>query len=35
MQIYWTKINKIIEETLEVKIYLLDRPEDFIWKVVA
>ncbi len=32
MQIYWTKINKIIEETPEVKTYLLDRPEDFSWK---
>lgn len=32
MQIYWTKINKIIEETSEVKTYLLDRPEDFTWE---
>ncbi|WP_318616406.1 dihydropteridine reductase [Sporosarcina sp. YIM B06819] len=32
MQIYWTKINKIIEETPEVKTYLLDRPEDFSWE---
>ncbi|MED3794272.1 dihydropteridine reductase [Niallia alba] len=32
MQIYWTKINKIIEETPEVKTYLLDRPKDFIWE---
>ncbi|WP_099355154.1 dihydropteridine reductase [Fredinandcohnia onubensis] len=32
MQIYWTKINKIIEETPEVKTYLLDRPEDFTWE---
>lgn len=32
MQIYWTKINKIIEETPEVRTYLLDRPEDFIWQ---
>ena len=31
MQIYWTKINKIIDETPEVKTYLLDRPEDFTW----
>ncbi|EZH66657.1 hypothetical protein DH09_12125 [Bacillaceae bacterium JMAK1] len=31
MQIYWTKINKIIEETPEVKTYLLDCPEDFTW----
>src|SRR5690606_35731182 len=32
MQIYWTKINKIIEESSEVKTYLLDRPEDFSWE---
>ena len=32
MQIYWTKINKIIEETSEVRTYLLDRPEDFTWQ---
>jgi ferredoxin-NADP reductase len=32
MQIYWTKINKIIEETPEVKTYLLDLPEDFTWE---
>lgn len=32
MQIYWTKINKIIEETPEVKTYLLDRPEGFTWE---
>ena len=32
MQIYWTKINQIIEETPEVKTYLLDCPEDFTWE---
>src|SRR5690625_1029599 len=32
MQIYWTNINKIIEETPEVKTYLLDCPEDFTWE---
>jgi len=32
MQIYWTKIKKIIEETPEVKTYLLERPEDFTWE---
>lgn len=32
MQIYWTKINRIIEETPEVRTYLLDRPEDFTWQ---
>jgi len=32
MQIYWTKINQIIEETPEIKTYLLNRPEDFTWE---
>ncbi|WP_047980187.1 bifunctional nitric oxide dioxygenase/dihydropteridine reductase 2 [Ornithinibacillus contaminans] len=32
MQIYWTRINKITEETPEVKTFLLDRPEDFTWE---
>jgi len=32
MQIYWTKINEIIEETPEVKTYLLDCPEDYTWE---
>lgn len=32
MKIYWTKINKIIEEAPEVKTYLLDCPEDFTWE---
>lgn len=32
MQIYWTKINEIIEETPEVKTYLLDCPEGFTWE---
>ena len=32
MQIYWTKINKIIDETPEVKTYYLDCPEDFTWE---
>ncbi|WP_336825668.1 dihydropteridine reductase [Sporosarcina sp. USHLN248] len=32
MQIYWTKINKIIEETPEVKTYLLDCPEGVTWE---
>ncbi|MFJ7936441.1 dihydropteridine reductase [Sporosarcina sp. NPDC096371] len=32
MQIYWTKINKIIEETPEVKTYLLECPKDFTWE---
>lgn len=32
MQIYWTKINKIIDENSEVKTYFLDCPEDFTWE---
>lgn len=32
MQIYWTKINKIIDETDEVKTYMLNLPKDFIWE---
>lgn len=32
MQIYWLKINKIIEETSEVRTYLLDCPQDFTWE---
>ncbi|QMT17207.1 dihydropteridine reductase [Planococcus maritimus] len=32
MQIYWTKINHIIEESPEVKTYLLDLPEGFTWQ---
>lgn len=32
MQIYWTKINQVIEETPEVRTYLLDRPDGFTWE---
>lgn len=32
MQIYWTKINKVIDETPEVKTYMLDCPEGFTWE---
>ncbi|MFD2829505.1 dihydropteridine reductase [Corticicoccus populi] len=32
MQIYWTKINRIIDETPEVKTYMLDCPEGFTWE---
>ncbi|MDQ0178551.1 dihydropteridine reductase [Bacillus chungangensis] len=32
MQIYWTKINKIIEETPEIKTFMLDCPEGFTWE---
>jgi len=32
MKIYWTKINKIIDETSEVKTYYLDLPEGFTWE---
>jgi len=32
MQIYWTKINKIIQETPEIRTYLLNCPEGFTWE---
>ncbi|SFP30571.1 dihydropteridine reductase [Salibacterium halotolerans] len=32
MQIYWTKINEVIEETPEVKTFLLNLPEGFTWE---
>ncbi len=32
MQIYWLKIKKIIEETPEVRTYLLDCPQDYTWE---
>lgn len=32
MKIYWTKINKVIEETSEIKTYMLDCPQDFTWE---
>ena len=32
MKIYWTKINRIIEESPEVITYMLDCPEDFTWE---
>src|SRR5690625_4435913 len=32
MQIYWTKINKIVEETPEIKTYYLELPEGFTWE---
>lgn len=32
MKIYWTKINEIIDETAEIKTFLLDCPEDFDWE---
>lgn len=32
MHIYWTKTNNIIEETPEVKTYMLDRPEGLTWE---
>lgn len=31
MKIYWTKINKVIEETPEIRTYMLDLPEGFSW----
>lgn len=32
MKIYWTRINKIVDETSEIKTYLLDCPEGFTWE---
>lgn len=32
MQIYWTRINKIIDETTEIKTYLLECPQDVTWE---
>jgi len=32
MQIYWTQIKNIIEESSEIKTYLLDCPQDFTWE---
>lgn len=32
MQIYWLKINNIIDETNEVKTFLLELPEGFTWE---
>ncbi|MEK4301443.1 dihydropteridine reductase [Oceanobacillus sp. FSL W8-0428] len=32
MKIYWTKINEIIDETPEVKTYMLECPEDYTWE---
>lgn len=32
MQIHWTKINKIIEESTDVKTFLLDCPDNFTWE---
>lgn len=32
MQVYWIKINKIIQESSEVRTYLLDCPQDFTWE---
>jgi len=32
MQIHWTKINRVIQETPEVRTYMLDCPEGFTWE---
>lgn len=32
MQIYWLKIKKIIQETTEIKTFLLERPQEFTWE---
>lgn len=32
MQIHWTKINEVIQETPEVRTYMLDCPDGFTWE---
>lgn len=32
MKIYWTKIEKIIDETNDIKTYFLELPDDFTWE---
>lgn len=32
MQMFWTKINKIVDESPEVKTYYFDLPEGFTWE---
>src|SRR5699024_12492233 len=32
MQIYWTKINEIIDESPDVKTHMLDCPEGCTWE---
>lgn len=32
MQITWTKINEIIQETSDIRTYILDCPEGFTWE---
>ena len=32
MKIHWTKINQIVDESAEVKTFLLDCPENFSWE---
>lgn len=31
MQIYWLKIKNIVQETAEIKTFLLERPSGFTW----
>ena len=35
MEIYWTKIKEIIDESKEVKTYQLACPVDFTWEAGA
>ncbi len=35
MQIYWSNIKQIIDETSEIKTFLVDRPEEFTWQAGA
>ncbi|WP_017549414.1 hypothetical protein [Salinicoccus carnicancri] len=32
MQIHWTKINRVIQETPEIRTYMLDCPDGFTWE---
>lgn len=32
MKIYWTTVQKVIDEAPDTKTYMLDCPEDFVWE---
>jgi ferredoxin--NADP+ reductase len=35
MEIFWTKVKDIIEETSEINTYILECPEEFTWEAGA
>ena len=35
MEIFWTRVRDIIEETSDIKTYILDCPEGFTWEAGA